>query len=1011
MNKTSLLAAKSPRTSGAARAAAMALATAGLLQAGSIRADDIDIYTAAPVGGDRPNVLLILDSSANWSSSLPATTCRYKNNGLDSGVGPSDMNKKFGMEQCALHNLIDALPVNTTGAAPSATDALFNVGFMLLNESPASIAGGYPRKAIVPLTMANKTAIKNLIKSLDILDDKGNNASLSKALYEGFLYFKGLTPYVGASGSKYDATAFEGGRYKSPAAASCSKNYIILIGNGAPQSAENNDSRALLAAAGGNVTQISYPTSYVKATDQANWADEMARFMSGADVSTRDDQQNIITHAVAVTGASSDGLYPNFMRSIANWGLGQYYEAKDPDTLVSSLLAIFNSIQAVNSVFASASLPVAVNARGTYLNQVYMGMFRPDALAKPRWRGNLKQYKFALDGVGALSLVDSANNAAINSGTGFIAPGAVSFWSASSTFWANQMSGTPATGSDSPDGEVVEKGGAAQRLREKFSTSQDARSVLTCVACANGTALIGGASTQFKDSNTAITAAMLAAASSTERTNMINWMRGADNRLGDELGPGGGVTIRPSAHGDVLHSRPVVINYGGSTGVVVFYGANDGMLHAINGNQSGVGAGENLWNFVPQEMFGKLNRLYSNSPEIRMPGTPAAAVATARDYFVDGPIGLYQKIEGGSTSKAIIYVSMRRGGRVLYAIEVTDPAAPKFLWKKTQSELSKLGQTWSEPKVIRIKGHDKPVVVFGAGYDANAEDSGTPGATTMGNAVYLLDAFDGTLLKEFSPMTSSVPADVTPVDTDYDGKIDRIYAVDLGGQVWRINLEDSTGDGALAKWDIYKLADLSGGTSSGRKFFFAPDAVVTKSFTSLQFGSGDREKPLLGSNQDHLFSIFDKRPEKGAPTDFTATLFGQLTAVTAASKTDGYGCYITLATGEKSVNAATTFAGDSYFGTNRPTPATAGSCASNLGEAKGYKFPLFCTTPSSWVFPGGGLPPSPISGTVRVELNGVTKDVSFITGASPGSPLAPLKPVPIIDKARTRTYWFTESQR
>ena len=142
-----------------------------------------------------------------------------------------------------------------------------------------------------------------------------------------------------------------------------------------------------------------------------------------------------------------------------------------------------------------------------------------------------------------------------------------------------------------------------------------------------------------------------------------------------------------------------------------------------------------------------------------------------------------------------------------------------------------------------------------------------------------------------------------------------------------------------------------------------------------------------------------------------ATLFGQLLAVSDTSNTAGYGCYITLRTGEKSVNAATTFAGDSYFGTNRPTPTTAGSCASNLGEAKGYKFPLFCTTPSSWVFPGGGLPPSPIAGTVRVEQNGKTKDVSFITGASPGSPLAPLKPVPTIDKARTRTYWFTDSQR
>ena len=122
--------------------------------------------------------------------------------------------------------------------------------------------------------------------------------------------------------------------------------------------------------------------------------------MRGVDVSGRDGAQGIVTHGVAVIGASSDGLYPNFIRGIANAGGGSFHAAADADTLLKSLLEIFNEIQAVNSVFASASLPVSVNARGTYLNQVYMGMFRPDADASPRWRGNLKQYKFGLDAVG-----------------------------------------------------------------------------------------------------------------------------------------------------------------------------------------------------------------------------------------------------------------------------------------------------------------------------------------------------------------------------------------------------------------------------------------------------------------------------------------------------------------------------------------------------------------------------------------------------------------------------------
>src|SRR6185369_7226218 len=75
------------------------------------------------------------------------------------------------------------------------------------------------------------------------------------------------------------------------------------------------------------------------------------------------------------------------------------------------------------------------------------------------------------------------------------------------------------------------------------------------------------------------------AASSSELSLLVDWYRGSDNFNGtpcditvspctwtsSELGPGWTTTapivkptVRPSIHGDVLHSRPVVINYGPS---------------------------------------------------------------------------------------------------------------------------------------------------------------------------------------------------------------------------------------------------------------------------------------------------------------------------------------------------------------------------------------------------------------------------------------------------------------
>ena len=100
------------------------------------------------------------------------------------------------------------------------------------------------------------------------------------------------------------------------------------------------------------------------------------------------------------------------------------------------------------------------------------------------------------------------------------------------------------------------------------------RTVKTCdPAFASCTTL-----TNFNTGNTAVTQALLGAANATERDTIINWSLGRD--LQDENGNANTAENRPSIHGDVVHSRPVAINYGtdASPQVVVFYGGNDGAL-------------------------------------------------------------------------------------------------------------------------------------------------------------------------------------------------------------------------------------------------------------------------------------------------------------------------------------------------------------------------------------------------------------------------------------------------
>ena len=992
------------------------------------RAEDIDIYGRPPSVNDLPNVLIVWDSSANWSANLPGPNCYFTEDGVVSAFGPKatapdkEQGTKFAIEKCAIYNVIDALQPLTASDPPR-----FNIALMLFNESGAP-QGGYPRQQFVPLTRANAALYKNLVKSITINGEKSNNGPYAQTLYEAYLMFARKSPYHGTLGTKWDPAAVAASRYVGAPGSGCGTNNIIFISNGSPNE-NNTESLALLRDAGGNVSKVGYPPGQVSNSDQDNWADEFARFLREADVSDRDGVQSIITHGIAVVGGSSDNLYPNFINGIAVQGGGQFRAATNVAELRRFLLNIFNSIEAANSVFASASLPISVNAQGAYKNQVFIGTFRPDSLARPRWVGNLKQYQIVYDRVtDSLALGDRFGDPAISAATGFFDANATSYWTEPSNFWVNDPKGTPKSPSDAPDGEVVEKGGIAQGLRTSYATDQSGRRIFTCVGCGAGTLLGANATTRFDTANSAITASMLNATDPTypsEREDLIDWVRGKDNK-GDELGPGSGTTVRPGIHGDVLHSRPAVVDYGASIGTIVYYGANDGMLHAVDGNRIGATPGQELWAFVPSEVLGRFKRIRDNLPEIRYPVTPPAATTLPRDYFVDGPITVYQKLSAaGATERVVIYVTMRRGGRFLYAFDVTLPTQPMLLWRKSNADIPVLGQTWSEARVSVVKGHADPVIIMGAGYDAAAEDATSAAATTMGNAVVVLDALTGALLKTFAT-ERPVAASVALLDSDFDGHVDRAYAADLGANVYRIDFETLLGDGASSNWRIAKFATLNDGSGS-RKFFHTPDLVQSRLFTAVLLGSGDREKPLaplypIGSvTNDRFYTLLDYATAKGpsgvAPITESALAVGGSDGVPASHSA---GCYLPLDTarGEKVVTAAVSTGGFTYFSTNAPTNTfSTTACNTNLGTAKSYRQALFCGAVESKEFVGGGLPPSPVIGLVEVQVpsqepNGPgeeTRMVPFIIGGF-NAQLSGLQAsrVPInVDPTRRRTYWFT----
>lgn len=983
-------------------------------------AEDIDLFVGAPPSTTNvPNVLIILDNTANW-------------------------NTAFTNEMAALSSVVSGLPADK-----------FRVGLMMFTETGggnSGNAGGYVRGAVRLMNSANKLQYQSLVNSLDKIGDKSNGGKFAASMEEAYLYFSGGVPYAGNNKDKTDYTGNSSGTasstaiyalpsnallskagspYVSPVVASCAKNYIIYISNGAAQDnmASTTQATSALTAAGGSTTTIPISPS----GSQTNVADEWARFMKKSNL-------GITSYTIDIDKVTT-GQGPGWtalLKSVAGQSSGKYFDvASSGSQIADALNGIFSEVQSVNSAFASVSLPVSVNTQGTFLNQVYIGMFRPDPGSFPRWNGNLKQYKLGYIN-NVLQLLDADNNSAISSGgTGFIAECARSFWTPTTldSYWAFRLQGNCLTAnsdaSNTPDGNIVEKGAQAYQLR-----STTARSVKTCspTSC---TAL-----TNFD--NTTVTQTMLGAASIMERDALINWQIGQD--VDDENINGITTTeTRASVHGDVVHSRPVAINHGtdASPQVVVYYGGNDGILRAVNGNRTAnIGtttAGSELWSFVAPEFYSKIKRIRDNTTTISFPGhTTGTPTPLPKDYGMDGTVAAYK-----TASNAWIYATMRRGGRAVYAFDVTTPASPSLKWKIGCPNASNdtgcttgftgLGQTWSAPKILKAAGYGAgavPMLVMGGGYDTcqDADPNTSCNSSSKGNKIYVMDADTGALLKAFDTV-SSVVADVTVLTDSATGLIKYAYAADLAGNLYRIagaTANTPIGTTVPSAWTITKIAALGGTGVNNRKFIFAPDLVDNNGTYSLLLGSGDREKPLslytsAAAVQNRFYVVKDN------PTDATwlssessncggvsVLCEASLVAITSSATPSASdlaakkGWYLALASTEQVVTSAITVFNTVTFSTHQPTPPVSGACTS-LGTATVYNLDYNnggtkVGNVRGETMVGGGLPPSPVAGMVTLD-NG--KTVPFIIGSTPNSALQGATPPPpaTVVRPKRRVYW------
>jgi len=320
---------------------------------------------------------------------------------------------------------------------------------------------------------------------------------------------------------------------------------------------------------------------------------------------------------------------------------------------------------------------------------------------------------------------------------------------------------------------------------------------------------------------------------------------------------------------------------------LIVVGANDGMLHAFQaGNwqaDAGTfddGTGQEVWAFIPPDLVPKLQRYaLSAFHSILLDGSP-----WVRDIWKDGTSnGIAPATSADGQKQAqefhtIAIVGEREGGRHYTAVDMTDTSSnPQYLWTwpppGSNYELA-AGESWNDttpnpPPIgpVLIQDNSGPITVTVGGSSVKASErwvvalsGGFDPNYVRGRAVYVLDAWDGTLLYKFSRYDTSsatdpryslgtVLAPVSLVDSNYDNFFDLGVVGDTDGQLWTIDMLNpgTLSGGLVTNWyGGLSFQQFKGNAMSQRAPFTTMAGARVfedaKGGVRVYLGSGDRDQ-------------------------------------------------------------------------------------------------------------------------------------------------------------------------
>jgi len=268
---------------------------------------------------------------------------------------------------------------------------------------------------------------------------------------------------------------------------------------------------------------------------------------------------------------------------------------------------------------------------------------------------------------------------------------------------------------------------------------------------------------------------------------------------------------------------------------MAYVAGNDGMLHAFNST-----TGQESWAYVPSLVLPTLYKLadknYSSLHQFTVDGTP-----TSGDIYASGDW------------HTILVGGLNAGGRGYYALDVTDPAAPKALWEFTYDTSkgsgyltdANLGYTFGKPEITKLKDGTWVVLVT-SGYNNVSPGDGQ-------GYLYVINAYTGALIRKISTGVGSATSTVAGVCTAppcpsglaqirawadnnmNNNTATRVYGGDLYGNLWRFDINNDIG---AAGYDAQLLATLRGSSSNAQPITAKPELGDVSGVAVVYVGTG-----------------------------------------------------------------------------------------------------------------------------------------------------------------------------